>query len=119
PSVRIAHPLSMGEFLRRHAELLMTRVVYWHGDVNRDEVSRVLRDLRFVCETYGLVIPASMSRRALADLAILISLWCCADRGVDDRVTDCATQRLDAIRGVAEPRGMHAIGQQRDPAALG
>jgi hypothetical protein len=24
-----------------------------------------------------------MSRRALADLAILISLWCCADRGVD------------------------------------
>ena len=83
PSVRIAQPLSMGEFLRRHAELLMTRVVYWHGDVNRDEVARVLRDLRFVSETYGLVIPASMSRRALADLAIVISLWACADRGVD------------------------------------
>ena len=61
----------------------MTRVVYWHGDVNRDEVVRVLRDLRFVSETYGLVIPASMSRRALADLAILISLWACADRGVN------------------------------------
>jgi hypothetical protein len=29
------------------------------------------------------VIPASMSRRALADLAILVSLWVCADRGVD------------------------------------
>lgn len=83
PSVRIAEPLSMGEFLRRHAELLMTRVVYWHGDVNREEVARVLRDLRFVSETYGLVIPASMSRRALADLSILISLWACADRGVD------------------------------------
>jgi hypothetical protein len=83
PSVRIAEPLSMGEFLRRHAELLMTRVAYWHGDVNRDEVARVLRDLRFVSETYGLVIPASMSRRALADLSILISLWACADRGVD------------------------------------
>jgi hypothetical protein len=83
PSVRISQPLSMGEFLRRHAELLMTRVVYWHGDVNRDEVARVLRDLRFVSETYGLVIPASMSRRALADLAILVSLWACADRGVD------------------------------------
>ena len=83
PSVRIAQPLSMGEFLRRHAELLMTRVVYWHGDVNRDEVARLLRDLRFVSETYGLVIPASMSRRALADLAILVSLWVCADRGVD------------------------------------
>ena len=83
PNVRITEPLSMGEFLRRHAEILMTRVVYWHGDVNRDEVARVLRDLRFVSETYGLVIPASMSRRALADLSILISLWACADRGVD------------------------------------
>lgn len=83
PSVRIVEPLSMGEFLRRHQELLLTRVVYWHGDVSRDEVTRVLRDLRFVSETYGLVIPASMSRRALADLAILISLWACADRGVD------------------------------------
>jgi hypothetical protein len=83
PSVRIAEPLSMGEFLRRHQELLLTRVTYWHGDVNRDEVMRVLRDLRFVSETYGLVIPASMARRALADLAILISLWCCSDRGVD------------------------------------
>lgn len=83
PSVRISQPLSMGEFLRRHAELLMTRVVYWHGDVNRDEVARLLRDLRFVSETYGLVIPASMSRRALADLSILVSLWACADRGVD------------------------------------
>ena len=83
PSVRIAEPLSMSEFLRRHQELLVTRVVYWHGDVSRDEVNRILRDLRFVSETYGLVIPASMSRRALADLAILVSLWACADRGIN------------------------------------
>jgi hypothetical protein len=83
PSVRIAAPLSMAEFLRRHQELLLTRAVYWHGDVQREDVARVLRDLRFVSETYGLVIPASMSRRALADLAILVSLWVCADRGVD------------------------------------
>ncbi|MCX5745502.1 MAG: hypothetical protein NT062_23745 [Proteobacteria bacterium] len=83
PSTRIVEPLSMGEFLRRHQELLLTRVVYWHGDVNRDEVMRILKDLRFVSETYGLVIPASMSRRALADLAIVVALWACADRGVD------------------------------------
>lgn len=83
PSSRIIEPLSMGEFLRRHQELLLTRVVYWHGDVNRDEVMRLLKDLRFVSETYGLVIPASMSRRALADLAIVVALWACADRGVD------------------------------------
>jgi hypothetical protein len=83
PTHRIAQPLSMGEFLRRHQEILLTRVAYWHGDVSREEVARILRDLRFVSETYGLVIPASMTRRATADLAILISLWACADRGVD------------------------------------
>jgi hypothetical protein len=82
PSVRIVEPLSMGEFLRRHQELLLTRVVYWHGEVQREEVGRVLRDMRFVSETYGLVIPASMSRRALADLAILVSIWACSQRGV-------------------------------------
>ena len=31
----------------------------------------------------GDFIPASMARRATADLAILISLWACADRGVE------------------------------------
>jgi hypothetical protein len=62
---------------------LLTRVVYWHGGIHREEVGRVLRDLRFVSETYGLVIPASMSRRALADLAILVSIWACSQRGVD------------------------------------
>ncbi|HEY4182761.1 MAG TPA: hypothetical protein VGM90_38280 [Kofleriaceae bacterium] len=83
PTHRIAEPLSMAEFLRRHQELLLTRVVYWHGDVNREEVSRVLRDMRFVSETYGLVVPASMSRRALSDLAIIITMWACSDRGVN------------------------------------
>lgn len=83
PSVRIASPLSMGEFLRRHQELLVTRVVYWHGDIAREQALRVLRHLRFVSETYGLVVPASASRRAVADLAILLALWACAWRGVD------------------------------------
>ena len=108
PSVRIAQPLSMGEFLRRHAELLMTRVVYWHGDVNRDEVARVLRDLRFVCETYGLVIPASMSRRALADLAIIVSLWACADRGVDPMFgANGADVRKTKKRAASRANGKH------------
>lgn len=82
-STAIAAPLSMGEFLRRHQDLLIGRIVHWHGAIPREEVRRILRYLRFVSETYGLVIPASMSRRALADLAILVSLWACAQHGVD------------------------------------
>jgi precorrin isomerase len=84
PSMRIIDGLSMAEFLRRHQEMLVTRVIYWHGDVARDDIMRVLRNLRFVSETYGLVIPASAARRALADLAIVVTLWACAARGVDE-----------------------------------
>lgn len=83
PSGRIPRALSMAELLRRHQDLLLARVVYWHGAVRRADVERVLGDLRFVSSTYGLVVPASMERRAVTDLAILISLWACADHGVD------------------------------------
>ncbi len=84
PSVRIVEALSMAEFLRRHQELLVTRAQYWHGDVARDDIVRLLRNMRFVSETYGLVVPAATTRRALTDLAIVVTLWACAARGVDE-----------------------------------
>ncbi|MBK9071980.1 MAG: hypothetical protein IPL79_13395 [Myxococcales bacterium] len=83
PSVRMMSPLSMGEFLRRHQELIVSRVLYWHGDIEREQLTRVLRNFRFVSETYGLVIPLSQTRRAVADVAILVAMWACAARGID------------------------------------
>ena len=74
--------LSMGEFLRRHGELLFERVTHWHGAVKPTEVRRVARDLEFVADTYGLVVPAMVTRRALTDLAILLTLWSAAREGV-------------------------------------
>lgn len=68
-------PLTMGEFLRRNLDTLLQRVAYWHGGIERDQLRRVLRNLRFVADTYGMVIPAGMQRRALADVAILLTLW--------------------------------------------
>lgn len=84
PSARIAEPLSMGEFLRRNQELILSRVTYWHGDVEREAVLRLLRNFRFVAETYGLVIPASSAKRAVADLSILAAMWAVARRGIGD-----------------------------------
>jgi hypothetical protein len=75
--------LSMAEFLRRHQDLLVSRVRYWHGDVERMNARRVLRNFRFVAETYGLVIPASATRRAIVDMAMLLALWAAAAGGVD------------------------------------
>jgi hypothetical protein len=106
PSVRIVEPLSMGEFLRRHQELLVTRVVYWHGAIEREAVVRVLRHLRFVSETYGLVVPAAASRRAVADLAILVTLWACASRGVDSMFGapgSTALEETKIVRLAAKP----------------
>jgi len=83
PSGRIAEPLSMGEFLRRHQELIVSRVAFWHGDIDRDAIVKILRNFRFVSDTYGLVIPAASTRRAAADLAILVTMWVVAVRGID------------------------------------
>jgi hypothetical protein len=82
-SNRPSKSLTMAQFLKRHQELLVGRVSYWHGDVPRDEVERVLKNFRFVAETYGLVIPLANARRALADLSILIGMWAAARRGID------------------------------------
>lgn len=83
-SAGFSNPLSMGEFLRRHQGLLLRRIRYWHGDIERDTVERVLKNFRFVAETYGLVIPEAATRRALVDLAMLLGLWAAASRGVGD-----------------------------------
>jgi hypothetical protein len=83
-SRRASQQLSMAEFLRRHQELLVSRIRYWHGHLERAEVARLLRNFRFVAETYGLVIPAANSRRALVDMAMLLALWAVAKRGVGE-----------------------------------
>jgi len=81
PSPRQSEPLSMGEFLRRHQRMLVQRAVFWHGGVAPEAVERILRNFRFVAETYGLVVPLSLSRRALADIAILTAMWASAAAG--------------------------------------
>jgi hypothetical protein len=66
--------ISMGEFLRRHQELIIARVVYWHGQIDERSIVKMLRNMRFVAETYGLVIPSALARRAITDLAVLATL---------------------------------------------
>lgn len=76
--------LSMAEFLRRNQEVILNRVVYWHGDIDRNTVSRLLNNFRFVAETYGLVIPASRTRVALVDVVILATMWAVVKGGVPE-----------------------------------
>ena len=84
PSNRSAERLSMAEFLRRHQDMILSRVVYWHGDVERSALIKLVRNFRFVAETYGLVVLAASAKQAIADVAILAAMWAAATRGVGD-----------------------------------
>ncbi|MEZ4401441.1 MAG: hypothetical protein R3B06_15555 [Kofleriaceae bacterium] len=67
--------ITMAEFLRRNKDALASRVRYWHGEVELADVRRILHNIRFVAETYGLVVPTDRRRQALVDLAIILALW--------------------------------------------
>jgi hypothetical protein len=80
--------LSMAEFLRRNQDLLVSRLIYWHGSVQRDEILRLLRNFRFVAETYALCIPAQNARRALTDVSMLLAMWAAGHRGITPLYSD-------------------------------
>lgn len=84
PSARSIRTLSMAEFLRRHQDMILSRVAYWHGDVDDKDLAKLLRRFRFVAETYGLVIPEDATKQALADIVILVTMWAAASRGLGD-----------------------------------
>jgi hypothetical protein len=75
--------LSMSEFLNLHEDMLAGRLTYWHGELGQEQVYRLLRNFRFVAETYDLVIPAAGQDQVLADLSILLGLWAAAGHGID------------------------------------
>jgi hypothetical protein len=83
-SSRSTDALSMGEFLRRHQELLISRLSYWHGSISRERIARILRNFRFVAETYALVIPTTVTRQALVDLSMLLAMWASASEGIGE-----------------------------------
>jgi hypothetical protein len=83
------HVLSLGEFFRRHDRMILEQVDYWHGSIDRPQASRVLQDLHFVADTYGLVIHREDEKRAIAGITSLLTLWA-AGRFGSSRVYDDA-----------------------------
>jgi hypothetical protein len=74
--------LSMGEFFRRHQQMILDQVDHWHGSVNRRAAGRILRNMRFVADTYGLVIHVGDEKRAIAGITALLTLWAAAEHGI-------------------------------------
>lgn len=75
--------ISMGEFFRRHYDMLVGQIAYWHGGVKETGVGKILKNMQFVADTYGLVIHEEDEKRAIAAIATNLTLWACSRYGVD------------------------------------
>jgi len=74
--------ISMGEFFRRHEQMILDQVDHWHGDINRREAERILKNMHFVADTYGLVIHVGDEKRAIGGITTILTLWAAAEYGV-------------------------------------
>ncbi len=72
---------SLGEFFRRHEEMILDQIDYWHGKLNRREASVILRNMHLVADTYGLVIHQEDEKRAIAGIATLLTIWAAGKYG--------------------------------------
>lgn len=82
-SSRSTKGLSLGEFFRRHEAMLLDQVDYWHGGVERIAAKRILDNMHFVADTYGLVIQTEAEKRAIAGISVILGLWAAGEYGVN------------------------------------
>lgn len=67
--------MSMAEFLRRHRRILLEAARHWHRSIPASELSKVLSNMKFVAETYGLTIRTADEKRTIAAMSALLSTW--------------------------------------------
>lgn len=73
---------SLGEFLRRHEDMILDQITFWHGGVPRRTANKILDNMHFVADTYGLVIHEEDEKRAIAGITSILSLWAAGEYGV-------------------------------------
>lgn len=74
---------SLGEFLRRHGAMVVEQVAFWHGGIERKHARKVLNNLHFVADTYGLVVHEESEKRAIAGITSLLTLWASGRYGIN------------------------------------
>jgi hypothetical protein len=79
---RSANVFPLGELLRRHGTMIRTQVAYWHGGVLLEQLRRITGNLKFVADTYDLVVRREDEKRAIAAITAMLSLWAASARGI-------------------------------------
>ena len=72
----------LGELFRRHGAMIRSQVAYWHGTVKEQQIGKLLRHLKFVADTYDLVVREEDEKRAIAAISTLVTLWAASRYGV-------------------------------------
>lgn len=75
--------LSLGEFFRRHEDTILEQVDYWHGGIKKKEAGKILSNMKFVADTYGLVIHEEDEKRAIAGITSIVTLWAAGNAPVN------------------------------------
>jgi hypothetical protein len=73
---------SLGEFLRRHEQMILGQVDYWHGAIDRKAAFKILQNMHLVADTYGLVIHDEDEKRAIAGITSILTMWAASNYGV-------------------------------------
>lgn len=74
--------ITLGEFLRRHEQMILDQVDYWHGAINRRSAFKILQNMHLVADTYGLVVHNEDEKRAIAGITAILALWAAGNYGV-------------------------------------
>jgi len=76
--------ISLGECFRPHETMLLDQIDYWHGGVDRAAAEKILDNLHFVADTYGLVVDEEGEKRAIAGISVILGLWAAGAYGVSE-----------------------------------
>ncbi len=81
---RSEHVFPMGELLRRHGSMIQSQIIFWHGTVKPAQVTKILNNLKFVADTYDLVVRKEDEKKAIAAITANLALWAASKFGVDN-----------------------------------
>jgi hypothetical protein len=83
-SPRQSKVFALGELFRRHGSMICDQIIYWHGSVQRTHLERILKNLRFVADTYDLVVREDDEKRAIAAITANMALWAASKYGIGE-----------------------------------
>jgi len=79
--------IPVGELLRRHGTMIRSEIDYWHGNIDKKKIEKVMKNLRIVAETYDFVVPMDQEKRAIAGLTASLTLWAAGASGIARRTS--------------------------------